>query len=263
MQVLEQRKRFVGDAAIVTGAAGGIGRAVGAAFVGEGATVYGVDIDAEGLQSLTRELDGGKGRFVAIVADVSQAADISRSVETVLGSADRIDVLVNNAGINMTKRIDELETADWDRVFDTNLKSVYLLCKMLWPTFVSQRCGNIINIASIMGKAGGMSSPAYCSTKAAMLMFSRCLAKDGARHGIRVNCVCPGYIDTPIMDRVFKDAIDPVRARQELEARMPFGRLGTPDDIAASILFLASAEASYVSGIELTIDGAVTATQID
>jgi len=263
MQVVEQCKRFVGKVAIVTGAANGIGCAVAAAFVREGATVYGLDLDAEGLQRTTRVLTQGAGRCVPIIADVSQVGDVARSIETVLHAAGRIDVLVNNAGINMAKRIDELEIADWDRVFDTNLKSVYLFCKLVWPTFVSQRSGNIINIASIMGKGGGISSPAYCSTKSGMLMFSRCLAKDGAAHGIRVNCVCPGYIDTPIMDRVFKGAKDPKRARLELESRMPLGRLGKPADVAAGILFLASAEADYISGIELTIDGAVTATQID
>ena len=260
---MEQRERFTGKVAIVTGAANGIGRAVAAAFVREGATVYGLDVDGEGLLRAAQTSTQTAGKFRAIAADVSRPQDVSRSVKTVLTTTGRIDVLVNNAGINMAKRIGELQPADWDHVFDVNLKSVYLFCRSVWPTFVSQRSGNIVNVASIMGKAGGISSPAYCSTKAAMLMLSRCLAKDGALHRIRVNCICPGYIDTPIMERVFQAAADPSAARKELEARMPLGRLGTPDDVAAGILFLASAEAAYVSGTELTIDGAVTATQID
>jgi dihydroanticapsin dehydrogenase len=259
----EQRRRFTGKVVVITGAANGIGRGVAAAFVREGSAAYGVDIDAAGLQRLQRELSGSPGKFVAITADISKAADISRAVATILTDAACIDVLVNNAGINMGKRIDELESEDWDKVFDTNLKSVYLTCKAVWPGFQARMSGNIINVASIMGKVGGIGAPAYCSTKAAMLMFSRCLAKDGARHGIRVNCVCPGYIDTPIMERVLQASPDPVAARRELEARMPLRRLGTPDDIAAGILFLASADAAYISGAELTIDGAVTATQID
>jgi len=114
-----------------------------------------------------------------------------------------------------------------------------------------------------MGQVGGVGAPAYCSTKAALIMLSRCLAKDGAASGIRVNCICPGYIDTPIMDRVLDAMPDPAQARAELVQRMPLARLGSPQDIAAGALFLASEEAAYISGIELTIDGAVTATQID
>ena len=172
-------------------------------------------------------------------------------------------MLVNNAGINMAKRIGELEMADWDRVFDTNLKSVYLMCRAVWPAFERQRSGNIINVASVMGQVGGVGSPAYCSTKAGIIMLSRCLAKDGARYGIRVNSVCPGYIDTPIMDRALDAMPDPAQARAELCSRMPMGRLGRAEEIGAAILFLASADAGYISGTELTIDGAVTATQID
>lgn len=263
MQPHEKRERFAGNVIVITGAANGIGRAVAAAFVREGGTAYGVDIDAEGLRRVQGEVTGNRGKFLPITADISKAEDISRSVATILSEAGYIDVLVNNAGINMGKRLDELESGDWDKVFDTNLKSVYLMSKAVWPGFQSRMSGNIVNVASIMGKAGGVGAPAYCSTKAAMLMFSRCLAKDGARHRIRVNCVCPGYIDTPIMERALRETSDPVRARRELEARMPLGRMGTPDDVAAGILFLASADAAYISGAELTIDGAVTATQID
>ena len=259
----EPRRRFEGSVAVVTGAANGIGLGVAAAFAREGATVYGLDIDATGLERLQHSWSRSGGRLVAVTADVASAADITRSIETILGEAGRIDVLVNNAGINMGKRIDELQAQDWDKVFDVNLKSVYLLCKAVWPAFQARRSGSIVNVASIMGKVGGVGAPAYCSTKAAIMMLSRCLAKDGARFGIRVNYVCPGYIDTPIMERVFQESPDPAHARRDLEARMPLGRLGTPDDIAAGILFLASADAAYISGAELTIDGAVTATQID
>ncbi|HEY4975052.1 MAG TPA: glucose 1-dehydrogenase [Steroidobacteraceae bacterium] len=253
-------RRFEGHVVLVTGAANGIGQAVATAFVGEGATVYGLDVDTRGLEKTGDAL--GR-RFVGLTADVADADHVARSVQQALAPAQRIDVLVNNAGINMGKRIAELEIADWDRVFDTNLKSVYLMCRAVWPTFERQRSGNIVNIASVMGQVGGVGAPAYCSTKAGIIMLSRCLAKDGARYGIRVNSVCPGYIDTPIMDRVLDAMPDPAKARQELLARMPLGRLGGAGEIGAAILFLASADAAYISGTELTIDGAVTATQID
>ncbi|HWG69984.1 MAG TPA: SDR family oxidoreductase [Steroidobacteraceae bacterium] len=262
MTTASVQHRFAGKVAIVTGAASGIGHAVAAAFASEGATVYGVDIDRQGLDRSAHSMSGA-GHFIPITADVAVPGDISACVERVLSDTGCVDALVNNAGINMAKRIADLEIADWDRVFDTNLRSVYLFCKAVWPNFVSRRGGVIVNVASVMGQVGGVGSPAYCSAKAGMIMLSRCLAKDGARDGIRVNSVCPGYIDTPIMEKVLREAADPARARREIIDKMPLGRMGLPREIAAGILFLASADAGYISGTELTIDGAVTATQID
>ncbi len=255
--------RFDGKVAIVTGAGSGIGQGVAAAFAREGATVYGIDIDRGSVERSALASSGAPGRFIPLTADVSNPADVAAGVARVLEQAGGVDVLVNNAGINMGKRIAELELADWNRVFDTNLRSVYLFSKAVWPDFVARRSGAIVNVSSVMGQVGGVGSPAYCAAKAGIIMLSRCLAKDGARHGIRVNSVCPGYIDTPIMDRVLEESPDPVKARQDIVDRMPLGRMGSVQDIASAILFLASAEAMYISGTELTIDGAVTATQID
>jgi len=255
--------RFDGKVVIVTGAAHGIGQGVAVAFAHEGACVYGMDVDAAGLGAAEQSLLAAGTRFKGIVADVSVPTDITRSVERILSEAGRIDVLVNNAGINMGKRITELELSDWERVFNTNLRSAYLMSKAAWTALQAAGSGNIVNMGSVMGQVGGVGAPAYCSTKAALIMLSRCLAKDGAASGIRVNSICPGYIDTPIMDRVLDAMPDPAKARTDLVHRMPLRRLGSPQDIAAGVLFLASEEAAYISGIELTIDGAVTATQID
>lgn len=256
-------RRFEGSVVAITGAANGIGQAVATAFAREGASVYGLDIDAKGLEATAERLQTGGGRFVGITADVCRSEDISLAIKRILSDARRIDVLVNNAGINMAKRMADLEASDWDNVFDTNLRSVFLLSKGFWPTFLAQRSGAIVNVSSVMGQVGGISSPAYCATKAGIIMLSRCLAKDGAQYGIRVNSVCPGYIDTPIMERLLQTMTDPAGARRELISRMPLGRMGSPEDVAAGILFLASKDAEYISGTELTIDGAVTATQID
>ncbi|MDB6090034.1 MAG: family oxidoreductase [Gammaproteobacteria bacterium] len=255
--------RFDGAVIIVTGAADGIGHGIAAGFCRAGATVYGLDINVPMLQAAGRRLEHIGGCFKQCVADVANPEDINVCVEQIKREAARIDVLVNNAGVNMNKRIADLGLEDWDRALDTNLKSVYMMCKAVWPVFVQQRAGVIINIASVMGQVGGIGAPAYCSSKAGIIMLSRCLAKDGARFGIRVNSICPGYIDTPIMDRLIAEQPDPAVARRQIMDRQPLGRMGTPEDVAQGALFLASAHASFVSGTELTIDGAVTATQID
>jgi NAD(P)-dependent dehydrogenase (short-subunit alcohol dehydrogenase family) len=255
--------RFAGKVVIVTGAGSGIGQGVATAFVREGAAVYGIDIDRAAVERSAQAATGAPGQFIPLVADVSNPEQVSASVAQVLKQGRGVDVLVNNAGINMGRRIAELELTDWNRVFDTNLRSVYLYSKAVWPSFVSRRTGAIVNVASVMGQVGGVTAPAYCAAKAGIIMLSRCLAKDGGPHGIRVNSVCPGYIDTPIMDRVFEEAPDPAKARQVIIDKMPLGRMGSVQDVAAAILFLASADALYISGTELTIDGAVTATQID
>jgi NAD(P)-dependent dehydrogenase (short-subunit alcohol dehydrogenase family) len=256
-------QRFNEQVVIVTGAAHGIGRGIAEGFCREGARVHGFDIDVAGLQAAAASLNAQHERFYPSVVDVASAAEVVRSVESIRAKLSRIDVLVNNAGVNMNKRIKELELSDWDRVFDINLKSVYMMSKAVWPVFTQQRSGVIVNISSIMGQVGGISAPAYCSTKAAIIMLTRCLAKDGGPLGIRVNSVCPGWIDTPIMDRMLAEQPDPEATRLEILRRQPLGRLGTPADIANGVMFLASREAAFISGTELTIDGAVTATQID
>jgi NAD(P)-dependent dehydrogenase (short-subunit alcohol dehydrogenase family) len=256
-------QRFNGQVVIVTGAAHGIGRGIAASFCREGAIVNGFDIDATGLQVTAQALNAAQERFYPTTVDISNAADVTRSIDSVHEKFGRIDVLVNNAGINMNKRIADLDLTDWNRTFDTNLKSVYMTSKAVWPVFTKQRAGVIVNIASVMGQVGGVSAPAYCSTKAAIIMLSRCLAKDGGPLGIRVNSICPGYIDTPIMDRMLAEQPDPAAMRREILNRQPLGRLGTSEDIAQGVLFLASREAAFISGTELTIDGALTATQFD
>ncbi len=254
---------FDGKVVIITGAASGIGLAIARAFAAKGATVCGIDISPAGMSDSFRSSQEMPGEIRAYTADVSSVSGVESCMKAIVRDMDRIDILVNNAGINMVKRIKALEVDDWDRIFDTNLRSVYLFCKQVWHLFVAQRSGIIVNISSVMGQVGGVGSPAYCASKAAIGMLTRCLAKDGASDGIRVNAVCPGYIDTPILEKVFAQQDDPVAARHALIDLQPMGRLGSGVDIANGVLFLASNSASFISGASLTIDGAFTATQID
>ena len=254
---------FEDKVVIVTGAASGIGLAIAQAFASKGATVCGVDISSAGMSAAAQSSQEMAGEIRAYTADVSSVCDVESSMKSIVRDVEHIDILVNNAGINMDKRIQSLEVDDWDRTFDTNLRSVYLFCKQVWDLFVAQQRGVIVNMSSVMGQQGGVGSPAYCAAKSAIIMLTRCLAKDGASDGIRVNAVCPGYIDTPIMEKVFAEREDPDAARQAVIDLQPMGRMGSGADIASGVLFLASDRASFISGTSLTIDGAVTATQID
>jgi NAD(P)-dependent dehydrogenase (short-subunit alcohol dehydrogenase family) len=254
---------FEGKVVIVTGAASGIGLAIAQAFATQGATVCGIDINSDGISAAAQSSQNMAGEIRAYIADVSCVSDVESCMQSIIRDMEHIDILINNAGINMDKRIQSLKVDDWDRTFDTNLRSVYLFCKQVWDLFVAQRHGVIVNMSSVMGQAGGVGSPAYCAAKSAISMLTRCLAKDGAPDGIRVNAVCPGYIDTPIMEKVFAEQDDPEAARQAVIDLQPMGRMGSGVDIANGVLFLASDQASFISGTCLTIDGAVTATQID
>ena len=248
---------------VVTGAASGIGLRVAQSFAEEGAIVCGVDINGKALKLAFSKSKFLPARSSTYNADLGSHIEAENVAKIVLAEHGTIDILINNAGINMNKTIESLEIDEWDNVFNVNLRSMYILAKQFWPVFMAKKSGVIINMSSIMGFAGGVGAPAYCATKSAIDTFTRCLAKDGARSGIRVNAICPGYIDTPIMDAAHAEGADPVAARQALIDIQPMGRLGTPEDIANGALFLASESASFINGHCLVIDGAVTATQID
>ncbi len=255
--------QFDNKVVIVTGAASGIGHGIALAFAEEGAIVCGIDINEDALSIAFDGCSGLTGKLTKYVVDVSSELDIVACVEQILSEHNQVDILVNNAGINMNKTIAELTVDDWDNVFNINVKSMYMLCHILWPHFEAQNGGIIINMSSIMGQAGGVGAPAYCASKAAISMLTRCIAKDGAKNGIRINAICPGYIDTPIMQAMFSKENDPEAARQKVIDLQPMGRMGTARDIADAALFLSSDKASFISGVSLTVDGAVTATQID
>jgi NAD(P)-dependent dehydrogenase (short-subunit alcohol dehydrogenase family) len=247
-----------GKVAIVTGAASGIGRATATRFAADGARVACFDIDTRGLEE-TRSLAGDAGgEALPVQADVTDAGQVARGIDAVLREYGQVDVLVNVAGQNFEGDVGSLSPAAWNACIALNLTSVYLTAHGLWSHFRERRTGLILNTASVMGRVGARNAVAYCSAKAAVIHLTRCLAADGAEHGIRANCVCPGFVDSPIMDSEFAKAQDARRARVELEARLPLGRMASLDELAGCFAYLASPDAAYMTGAVLDVDGGLT-----
>lgn len=246
--------RLEGKVALITGAASGIGRRTAERFADEGAVVVVGDLDEAGARAAAEHL----GRdALGLRLDVTDADSAAAAVATVVAQRGRLDVLVNNAGVTITGSAHDLTEDDWDREMRVNVKSVYLMSRAAWPHLVASK-GNIVNTASIAALWAIPADAAYCASKAAVLMLTKCMALDGARDGVRSNCVCPGYTDTPMIQGYFADQTDPASARTFAESIHPLGRLGRPDDIASAMVYLASDDASWVTGSALTVDGGLT-----
>jgi NAD(P)-dependent dehydrogenase (short-subunit alcohol dehydrogenase family) len=245
--------KLEGRKALITGAATGIGRAIAERFLAEGADVACIDVNASALEASVRALEGQHGQVIGITADVSAALDVERATRAAIAEFHGLDILVNNAGINCSGTVESVAPAQWDKVIAVNLTGVYLTCRAVWAHFSQQRRGVIVNMSSIMGLTGARDSFAYCSTKAGIIALTKCLAADGGPLGIRVNCVCPGYVHTPLMDQIHS-----AETQQRLAAQIPFRRMASADEIAAGFAYLASDDASYASGLALVLDGAAT-----
>jgi 2-keto-3-deoxy-L-fuconate dehydrogenase len=241
--------RLEGKVAVVTGAASGIGAAIAARFAVEGARVVGGDVDEQALRASA----GDSITCVAVdVADEDSIANLIHEAERLAP----VDVLVNVAGIGSTTTAPDTPVDLWDRVFAVNARGTFLCCKHAIPAMASRRRGSIVNIASVAALVGFRNRAAYCASKGAVLALTRALALDHVADGIRVNCVCPGTIDSPWVRRLVQDAGESL---DDLRARQPMGRLGTPEEVAEAALYLAEDGAGFVTGSTLTIDGGITA----
>jgi NAD(P)-dependent dehydrogenase (short-subunit alcohol dehydrogenase family) len=247
--------RLQDKVAIVTGAASGIGRATARLFAREGARLVLSDLDQPGLDKVLAELGSDKGR--GIVGDVSKEATARRLAQEAVTAFGRIDVLVNDAGIHFFKDITDMTEEEWDRLMNINLKSMFLCCKHVIPHMLRQKKGAIVNLASISSFVGqemdGASTFAYNITKAGALQLTKSLATRYAADGIRVNCVCPGGIETNILKRATAEEV--AEFWRMSAAGHPLGRNGQPEEVAQAILFLASDDASFVTGCPLLVDG--------
>ncbi|HLG73625.1 MAG TPA: glucose 1-dehydrogenase [Chloroflexota bacterium] len=250
--------RLKDKVAVITGAGNGIGEASALLFAEEGATVVCADLLAEDGARTASSIRSAGGVAEPVQADVSQMAGAQAMVAAALERFGRIDILFNVAGTGIRKPVHELEESEWDFVMNTNLKSVFLCCKAALPHFLERGSGNIINTSSTFALLASPRYPAYCASKAGVLLLTKQMALDYGP-AIRVNCICPGATDTPRMRRNIENAADPSAYEAGLRTlNRVMGRLATTREIAYSALFLASDESSFVTGSALVADGGQT-----
>ncbi|WP_308493016.1 SDR family NAD(P)-dependent oxidoreductase [Microbacterium terrisoli] len=247
--------RLENKKAIVTGGAGGIGRATSLAFAAEGAAVAVVDLNQDAAAAVVDEIRAAGGTALAIAADVSSEADIARVVATVHSEFGGIDVVFNNAGIIRRTTAVETTVEEWDRVFGVNVRAIFLMCKHVVPIMAAGGGGSIVNTGSGWGLKGGGQAISYCASKGAVVNMTRALAIDHGPQGIRVNSVNPGDVNTGMLRSEASQLGQEEKSFLAESADRPLGRMGEPSEIAAAVVWLASDEASYVTGSALVVDG--------
>jgi NAD(P)-dependent dehydrogenase (short-subunit alcohol dehydrogenase family) len=248
-------KQLYGKTALITGGAGGIGRATALIFASEGAAVGIVDLNQEAGQEVARAISIAGGRAIFERADVTCPADCRRVVERAVHELGGIHILFNNAGIIRRASVVEISEEDWDAVMAVNVKSIFLMCREVIPIMARAQGGSIINTASGWGLAGGPRAVAYCASKGAVVLLTKAMAIDHGRQKIRVNCICPGDTNTAMLRseaRQMGEAEDRFLAGS---ANRPLGRVGKPEEIARAVLYLASDAASFVTGAAVVVDG--------
>lgn len=241
---------------LVTGAGSGIGRATAHRLVETGYAVIAVDRDESGL---AETVEAGDGRIHPVVVDLTDVDRVEAAVAAVLTDHGLPDLLVNNAGVGVAGTVAETSAVDWNRTIAVNLSAIFHLCRLFVPPMVERGHGVIVNVASIAGMVGLRNRAAYCASKAGVVGLTRALAADHAAQGLRVNAICPGTVETAWVDRIIAGADDPEAVRAGMAARQLDGRMGTPEEVAAGIVYLASPEARFVNGSAFVMDGGLTA----
>ncbi len=248
--------RLAGKVCIVTGGGSGIGRASCLLFAQEGGKVVVADKSREAAESVARE--AGEAA-IAVLVDVSDSQSVRAMLKQTLDHFGRLDVLVNNAGYGIPGSVVETDEADWDRLMAVNLNGVFYGCKYAIPIMHKQGGGVIVNTASVVATVGIRDRAAYCASKGAVAALTRAMALDHVTESIRVNCVAPGTIDSPYFDEMLANSDQPEEMRRELEQRQAMDRMGTAEEIARGILYLACDDSSFATGSMLTVDGGFTA----
>jgi NAD(P)-dependent dehydrogenase (short-subunit alcohol dehydrogenase family) len=246
---------LAGKTAFVTGAASGIGESIAYAFADAGAMVYVADKDRENGRRVAEAAAARGGRAAFVYVDVTNEADCARAAETVTADGMPLDILVNDAGVGHVGTIQTTAGADMDRLYAVNVRGLFNVTKVFIGGMIARRAGVIVNLASVGGIVGIRDRLAYTMSKFAVVGLTKSMALDHASDGIRINCVCPGRVETPFVQARLREYPDPEAAYREMAASQALGRMGRPEEVAAAVLFLASDEAAFVTGSALLIDG--------
>lgn len=249
--------RLRGRTAIVTGGSRGIGAGICEVFCAEGARCFVVARHRDDIEAKVAELRTAGGTADGVVCDVSRSDSVQAMIAEVVDRAGALDVLVNNAGYHDAKGIESMSEAEWDSLIDTNLKSVFLCVKHALP-HLKRRRGVVINMSSMVGLVGQPNACAYAATKGGIIALTKNLAIDLARYGIRVNVICPGWIQTPLVEDWFGKQEDPKGAREYIFAQHPLGRIGTSQEVGRAALFLATDDSAFTTGSVIECDGGIT-----
>ena len=245
--------------AVITGAGSGIGYEMATLFAREGARIMGADVDADGLATTAAAVEAIGRPMRTFVADVTDPTAVENLMAETVEAFGSIDILCNNAGIGHVGSVLDVTPEEWDRVMAVNVRGVYLGCKYAVPYMLAQGGGIIVNTASVAGQVGLPKRAVYSASKGAVIALTKQVAIEYVDKNIRVNCVCPGTVETPWVQRLLAVEDDPAAALENLRLRQPMGRLGQPDEVAKAALYLASDAADFITGIELVLDGGLTA----
>jgi NAD(P)-dependent dehydrogenase (short-subunit alcohol dehydrogenase family) len=252
--------KLAGKVAVVTGAGSGIGRAAAELFAREGAEVAIVDLMADAAKETAAQISGAGGRALAVAADISDPAQVDSAFGQISAEFGRVDVLYNNAGVNSSGSVIDATDEDWDRSFAVNAKGTFLCSRVAARSMVTSGGGSIINQGSVAAVVGIANFASYCASKGAVVALTRSMSVDLAPRGIRANVICPGTVYTPLMEPMLRarGGGDMAAGLAMTVAKYPIGRLGTPEEIAAVALFLASDDSSFLTGSVITADGGMT-----
>jgi len=257
---MENRMKLIDKVALITGGNSGIGKATAILFAKEGARVCLTGRNETRCKKVIEEINEGGGQAIYIIADVRSSDECQKTVETTMKAFGQLDILFNNAGVYFPNNAVDCSEEEWNLTIDINLKGTFLMSKFVLPHMVAQKSGVIINNGSGWGIVGGNEAVSYCASKGGVVLLTKAMAIDHAAQGIRVNCLCPGDVETPMLDEDARmRGMTWEEYHEQAVAQRPMGRIGTTEEIAKAALFLASDDSSFMTGATLVIDGGGTA----